>query len=91
MSVRNAITKEEVFIGYEPEGHPLDNLVRLEARNILQVAVEQKVENYSGKAHYHRGSHQKNDRRNGYEPGKLKTANGLLEIDLPQKNLITQD
>ena len=75
---------EEVFIGWETEGHPLDNFVRLGARYMLQVAVEQEVEDYLGRAHYHRGSRRKNGWRNGYEPGKVKTANGLLEIDLPQ-------
>jgi transposase-like protein len=75
---------EEVFIGWETEGHPLDNFVRLGVRYMLQLAVEQEVEDYLGRAHYHRGSRRKNGWRNGYEPGKVKTANGLLEIDLPQ-------
>jgi len=51
---------------------------------MLQVAVEQEVEDYLGRAHYRRGSRQKNGWCNGYEPGKVKTANGILEIDLPQ-------
>jgi putative transposase len=75
---------EEVFIGWETEGHPLDNFVSLGARYMLQVAVEQEVEDYLGRAHYHRGSRRKNGWRNGYEPGKVKTAEGILEIDLPQ-------
>ena len=75
---------EEVFIGWETEGHPLDNFVRLGARYMLQVAVEQEVEDYLGRSHYHRGSRRKNGWRNGYEPGKVKTADGILEIDLPQ-------
>jgi transposase-like protein len=75
---------EEVFIGWETEGHPLDNFVRLVARYMLQVAVEQEVADYLGRAHYHRGSRRKNGWRNGYEPGKVKTADGILEIDLPQ-------
>ena len=75
---------EELFIGLETEGHPLDKFVSLGARYMLQVAVEQEVEDYLGRAHYHRGSRQKNGWRNGYEPGKVKTADGILEIDLPQ-------
>jgi len=51
---------------------------------MLQVAVEQEVEDYLGRAHYHRGSRRKNGWRNGYEPGKVRTADGILEIDLPQ-------
>ena len=75
---------EEVFIGWETEGHPLDSFIKLGARYMLQVAVEQEVEDYLGRAHYHRGSRRKNGWRNGYEPGKVKTADGILEIDLPQ-------
>jgi putative transposase len=75
---------EGVLIGWETEGHPLDNFVRLGARYMLQVAVEQEVEDYLGRSHYHRGSRRKNGWRNGYEPGKVKTADGIFEIDLPQ-------
>ena len=75
---------EEVFTGWETEGHPLDNFTKLGARYMLQVAVEQEVEDYLGRAHYRRGSRRKSGWRNGYEPGKVKTADGILEIDLPQ-------
>jgi len=75
---------EEVLTGWEVGGHPLDNFVRLGARYMLQVAVEQEVEDYLGRAHYGRGSRRRNGWRNGYEPGKVKTANGLLELALPQ-------
>ena len=75
---------EEVFTGWEAKGHPLDNFVSLGARYMLQVAVEQEVEDYLGRAHYHRGSRRKNGWRNGYEPGKVRTADGILKIDLPQ-------
>ena len=51
---------------------------------MLQVAVGQEVEDYLGRAHYHRGSRRKNGWRNGYEPGKVRTADGILKIDLPQ-------
>jgi putative transposase len=74
----------DIFVGWETEGHPLDNFVSLGARYILQVAVEQEVEDYLGRSHYHRGSRRRNGWRNGYEPGKVKTADGILEIDLPQ-------
>jgi transposase-like protein len=51
---------------------------------MLQVAVEQEVEDHLGRGHYHRGSRRRNGWRNGYEPGKVRTADGILEIDLPQ-------
>ena len=75
---------EELFQGQGALGHPLDNFVRLGARYMLQVALEEEVEDFLGRAHYRRGSRQRNGWRNGYEPGKVKTAEGLLEVDLPQ-------
>jgi len=75
---------EGVLYGWETGGHPLDNFIRLGANYMLQVAVEQEVEDFLGRGHYRRGSRKQEGWRNGYEPGKVKTANGLLEIALPQ-------
>jgi transposase-like protein len=74
----------DIFVGWETGGHPLDNFVSLGARYILQVAVEREVEDYLGRSHYHRGPRRRNGWRNGYEPAKVKTADGILKIDLPQ-------
>ncbi len=38
-----------MFIGWETERHPLDNFIRLGARYMLQVALEQEVEDYLGR------------------------------------------
>jgi len=46
--------------------------------------MKQEVEDYLGRSHYRRGSRRKNGWRNGYEPGKVKTADGLFEVALPQ-------
>lgn len=75
---------EELLQGWKAAGHPLDNFVRLGARYMLQVALEQEVEEFLGRAHYRRGARQRNGWRNGYEPGRVKTAEGLLEVALPQ-------
>ena len=75
---------EEMLSGWEDAGHPLDNFVRLGARYMLQVGLEQEVEDFLGRAHYRRGSRRQKGWRNGYEPGKVKTADGLLEVGLPQ-------
>ncbi len=42
------------------------------------------MQDFLGRAHYQRGSRQRNGWRNGYEPGKVNTGNGLLEMALPQ-------
>lgn len=46
---------EELLQGWEAAGHPLDNFVRLGARYMLQVALEQEVEDFLGRARYRRG------------------------------------
>ncbi len=81
---------EEVLSGWEEAGHPLDNFVRLGARYMLQVALEQGVEEFLGRAHYRRGSRRQKGWRNGYEPGRVKTADGLLEVALPQTRAIEE-
>jgi transposase-like protein len=51
---------------------------------MLQVALEQEMEDFLGRAYYRRGSRRRHGWRNGYEPGKVKTTEGLLEVALPQ-------
>lgn len=75
---------EETLRGYETGEHPLDTFVKLGARYMLQVALEQEVEEFLGRAHYRRGKRRRQGWRNGYEGGKVKTAEGLLEIALPR-------
>lgn len=75
---------EELLGGCETGGHPLDSFIRLAARYMLQVALEQEVEEFLGRAHYQRGGRRRRGWRNGYEPEKVKTAEGVLEVGLPQ-------
>ena len=67
-----------------PDGHPLDALVRASARYMLQVALEQEVTDFLGRAHYQRGARRQAGHRNGYEPRALKTAEGAVTLALPQ-------
>ena len=60
---------EEVLQGYEWKEHPLDAFVTLGARYMLQVALEQEVEDFLGRAHYKRGKRKHQGWRNGYEEG----------------------
>ncbi|MBM3120460.1 MAG: IS256 family transposase [Chloroflexi bacterium] len=75
---------EETLQGYETELHPLDVFVKLGARYMLQVALEQEVEDFLGRAHYQRGQRRCQGWRNGYESGKVTIAEGFLEIALPR-------
>lgn len=75
---------EALLQGWEMKGHPLDAFVRLGARYMLQVALEQEVEEFLGRAHYQRGQRRRQGWRNGYEPGKVRSPEGMLDIALPR-------
>lgn len=78
---------EEVFhrgvSGEQKEGL-LDALIRTAARYMLQVAIEEEVTEYLGRRHYERAKGKSQGYRNGYEPRRLKTAQGTIEIGVPQ-------
>jgi transposase-like protein len=79
--------KQEIdafFMEAEGENHPLGNFVRMGARYMLQVALEQEIEDFLGRSYCERGAGKGKGWRNGYEPGKVKTADGILEVALPQ-------
>ena len=65
------------------EGHPLDEVFTLSARLMLQEALEGELTAYLGRAHYRRGGGRPGW-RNGYEPRRLRTAEGTLLVYLPQ-------
>lgn len=76
--------RENLFDGKNTAEHPLDSFIRLGARYMLQVALEQEVQEFLGRAHYQRGSRQNFGYRNGYKPRNLKSANGILQVAIPQ-------
>jgi transposase-like protein len=76
--------REKLFDGKDTAEHPLDSFIRLGARYMLQVALEQEVQEFLGRAHYKRGHRRNFGYRNGYKPRNLKSANGLLHVALPQ-------
>jgi len=70
--------------GSESTEHPLDQLIKLGARYVLQVAYEQEVTEWLGRAHYQRGARRRRGWRNGYEPKGLQTPMGTLPVAIPQ-------
>lgn len=64
--------------------HPLDQFIRLGTRYVLQVAFEQEVTEWLGRAHYQRGTRRRTGWRNGYEPKGLQTPMGTLTVAVPQ-------
>ena len=64
----------------------LTELVKKGVEHLLQEALEQEVTDHLGRAHYERhpdkGPHR--GYRNGYEPKRLKTSEGQVEVKVPQ-------
>lgn len=64
------------------EGDPAGELIRLAARVVLQDALEAEQADFIGRERYERG--ERKGHRNGYEAGHLDTAEGRLEVKVPQ-------
>jgi putative transposase len=62
----------------------LTELGQLGAKLIIQHAVEDEVEDWLGRARYERRTDALPGKRNGYRPRRLRTAEGDLEVELPQ-------
>ena len=60
----------------------LSELVRLATTLMVQEGLEAEQTDYVGREHYQRG--EGNGYRSGYKPGHLDTAEGRVNIDLPQ-------
>ena len=67
------------------EGQDLfGQLIEKSVRRVLQEILEQEVEDYLGRGYYQRGESRQRGYRNGYEAKKLKTAEGRVEVEVPQ-------
>ena len=60
------------------------DLVRLALRLIVEEALEGEVSDALGRERYERGEDGKAGYRNGYRPGKIKTAEGAMGYSAPQ-------
>lgn len=61
----------------------LSMLVRLSTERVLQEALEEEQAEVLGRGRYERGEGERGY-RNGYENGTLKTAEGVLRVQVPQ-------
>ena len=70
----------------EHEGDLTSALVRLGAQRLLQELLEQELTEFLGRGHYERRAHGEELRgyRNGYEPGRVRTAEGEIPVHIPQ-------
>jgi len=79
-----------VGVGENPR-ESLSELARLGARLIIQRAVEEEFDTWLGRARYERRPHDQREERseesglrNGFRPRRVQTAEGELEIAIPQ-------
>lgn len=73
--------------GIEGNGSQLTaKLVRLGAQQLIQELLEQEVTDFLGRGHYERRAEGEEFRgyRNGYEEGKVRTAEGEIPVFIPQ-------
>jgi len=61
----------------------LSTLVRLSTERVLQEALEDEQAQALGRERYERREEERGY-RNGYEAGTLKTAEGVLRVQVPQ-------
>ena len=61
-------------------------VVRLGVERVVQEMVEQEVTDYLERGHYERRRPEQEHRgyRNGYEPGRIRTAEGEIVVQVPQ-------
>src|SRR5947208_3275184 len=63
---------------------PMAGFVRQLARYILQVSIEAEATAFLGRGHYRRGDRVRVGWRNGYEPKRIQSEAGVLDLAVPQ-------
>jgi putative transposase len=72
--------------GLEGEGNVTSALVRLGVERLVQELLEQEVTDFLERDHYQRRRPEQEHRgyRNGYESGRIRTAEGEVVVQVPQ-------
>jgi putative transposase len=74
---------DEALASVGQDQDPVEAIGRLGARLILQVALEDEVTEFLGRARYERAE-ETVSHRNGYEPRKVRTTSGAVELERPR-------
>jgi transposase-like protein len=82
-SERFRIELDEALAGVGQEQDPVETIGRLGARLILQQALEDEVTEFLGCGRYER-TEESVSHRNGYEPRRVKTTSGPVELERPR-------
>jgi putative transposase len=64
----------------------ITKLIRLGTRHLAQEMLEQETTDYLGRGHYerHEGEQEHRGYRNGYRPANMDTAEGRIQLQVPQ-------
>jgi putative transposase len=77
--------EQELFEAVATSGDPLGEAARRGAQLILQKALEREVDDFLGRERYKRSPDGAvTGYRNGYEPKRVHTAEGTVELQVPQ-------
>jgi putative transposase len=74
---------DEALAGVGQQQDPVETIGRLGARLILQRTLEDEVTEFLGRGRYERAG-EPVAHRNGYEPRKVRTTSGKLELERPR-------
>jgi putative transposase len=74
---------DEALAGVGRQQDPVETIGRLGARLILQQALEDEVTEFLGRGRYERTG-EAVSHRNGYEPRKVRTTSGTVELERPR-------
>ena len=68
------------------EGEITTRVIRLGVERLIQEMLEEEVKDYLGRDHYPRRAPEQEHRgyRNGYEPGRVRTGEGEIVVQVPQ-------
>lgn len=76
---------DEVLSGQLGEDESLlERLIERSLKMMFQKILEQEVSDYLGREYYERKAGSRKGYRNGYEPKRIKTAEGEISVDAPQ-------
>lgn len=63
---------------------PVSQFLRLAVQRVVQEMLEQEVADYLGRERYERREDAPPGYRNGYEPGRIRSAEGGVSVQVPQ-------
>lgn len=71
--------------GSSQEDDLLSVLIQKSVKKVIQEILEQEIQDYLGRGYFERKSESANrGHRNGYEPKAIKTAEGKMNLEVPQ-------